>query len=207
MSLELDFTGKSFTKPWFIRSKDIFNFEEYIYPRFVEKPILYLEVGVFEGMSMCWMFQNVLTHPKSRAVGIDPWLMMARIGGEEEMEKTYQRARTNLKEWSDRCTLVRATSDMALKMMISRSRGIVGVKKKSVDLCFIDGSHTPLQVLDDAMSVYQLMKNGGMMLFDDVDGVPNQVEEGLRMFIREVKKGVSLLWKNHTMECYLKCQN
>ena len=31
----------------------------------------YLEVGVFEGRSLIWMFENILTHKSCRAVGVD----------------------------------------------------------------------------------------------------------------------------------------
>ena len=31
----------------------------------------YLEIGVYEGRSILWMLENVLTHPTSNATGID----------------------------------------------------------------------------------------------------------------------------------------
>jgi predicted O-methyltransferase YrrM len=35
------------------------------------KPIHYLEVGLFEGRSMVWMLENVLTDDEATATGID----------------------------------------------------------------------------------------------------------------------------------------
>ena len=63
-----------YTRNWFCL-RDLATFREYIMPQWKDKPIKYLEIGVFEGMSMVWMLHNVLTHPDSRAVGVDPWLM------------------------------------------------------------------------------------------------------------------------------------
>jgi len=62
-----------FTRNWF-RRRNQATFEEYVLPMWAGKPITYLEIGVYEGQSLTWMMQNVLTHPDSRAVGIDPWL-------------------------------------------------------------------------------------------------------------------------------------
>ena len=39
---------------------------------FKDKPNLrYLEIGVFEGRSLLWMLENILTHPSSAATAID----------------------------------------------------------------------------------------------------------------------------------------
>ena len=60
-----------FTRNWF-HDRNRSSFRDYILPFWVEKPCIYLEIGVFEGMSLVWTLQHVLTHPESRAIGIDP---------------------------------------------------------------------------------------------------------------------------------------
>ena len=40
----------------------------------------YLEVGVFEGRSLLWMIDQVLTHPSSQATGIDILAVRSRLG-------------------------------------------------------------------------------------------------------------------------------
>ena len=60
----------SFTQQWF-ESLAKNNFENTIKPLFFNKDINYLEIGVYEGNCMHYMFNNVLT-PKSKAFCIDP---------------------------------------------------------------------------------------------------------------------------------------
>jgi hypothetical protein len=203
-----------FTRNWF-RLRNLPTFREYIHPAWAGRKITYLELGVFEGMSLVWMLQRVLTHPESRAVGIDPWLMTTKLGS-ADMEGVYERAVHNLTPWRVfmngdskfllRCELVRASSAEALRRMVGR--GFVGIKgHESVDLSMVDGNHNALAVLDDARLVWKLLKPGGWMLFDDVENDrPKQdhVKEGVEMFLQEDGHPVKLLWKHRYMECYEK---
>ena len=86
-------------------------------------------------------------------------------------------------------------------------KSFLGISPNSVDLCMIDGDHNSPAVLDDARSVYKLLKPGGWMLFDDVENdLPKRhhVQEGMQQFLEEVGDGVSHLWKHKYMECYRK---
>jgi hypothetical protein len=58
-----------FTIDWFSRNIPIW---EYGMSSYVGKPdIQYLEVGMYEGRSVVWMLENVLTHPTARVTGLD----------------------------------------------------------------------------------------------------------------------------------------
>jgi hypothetical protein len=90
--------------------------------------------------------------------------------------------------------------------MIGR-HGFAGIKSNSVDVSMVDGNHWALAVQDDARLVYQLLKPGGWMLFDDVENdVPktDHVKEGIARWLAEDKPNVKLLWKHKYMECYQK---
>ncbi len=196
--------GLKFMKHWFL-SRNHASFVKYIQPKWCDKPITYLELGVFEGMSLTWMFQNVLTHPKSKAVGVDPWLLTTKLGS-ETMEGVMRQAYHNLSPWikEGQCELLRANSAEFLRKCLGR-RPCCGIRENSVDVCMIDGNHHALAVLDDARWCYKLMKPGGWMLFDDVENdIPkvDHVKDGVKMFFKEIGDGVKFLWKHRYMECY-----
>jgi predicted O-methyltransferase YrrM len=113
------------------------------------KPNLnYLEIGVFEGRSLLWMLENVLTDPTARATGIDifPW-------------DTRQTLQANL-EASGSAHKVTAITGPSWQEM--RKLPI-----ESFDIIYIDGSHLMPDVLSDAVQGWALLKQGGLMIFDD----------------------------------------
>ena len=61
-----------FTKDWHTKHS---KYWLTILKNYINKPYInYLEIGVFEGRSMTWMMDNILTHPTSSAIGIDSWI-------------------------------------------------------------------------------------------------------------------------------------
>lgn len=193
-----------FTRKWFA-NRNLNTFREHVLPEWSGKPILYLEIGVFEGMSLTWMLQKVLTHPNARAVGIDPWLMTSKLNT-DQMEAVMARAFHNTEPWREKCQLVRANSVEVLRRILMRRKPFAGIKRGTVDLCMIDGSHDQLGVLSDARQCFRLLKVGGCMLFDDVENSKPKVDhvrEGLDMFLRE-QPAVELAWRDGFVECYRK---
>jgi len=200
--MDLSPNDYQFTRNWF-RNRNLPTFREYVYPEFVGKPITYLEIGVFEGQSLCWMAERVLTHPNSKAVGIDPWLMTIKLDG-AAMDAVWQRAAHNVSVWSQ-CRLVRGHSSEVLRLM--KTKGYAGIERKSVDICMVDGNHWAPYVLDDAYQCLQLLKPGGWMLMDDVENDGRKwhhVKEGLDMFLSKYGRCVKQLWKHKYMVCLQK---
>lgn len=203
-----------FTRNWF-KNRNLPTFREYVYPQFHDKPTVYLEIGVFEGMSMTWMLQHVLTHPDSRAVGVDPWLMTTKLDG-DFMDEVRLRAHHNLRHWhtcgkgqNPKLELVRGCSAEVLRRMCSGC--YAGISKNTVDLCMIDGDHNRLAAYDDAVHVYQLLKPGGVMLFDDVENdkeKDDHVKQGMMMFVNDYMclgtRRIKHLWKHGYMEAFQK---
>lgn len=107
----------------------------------------YLEIGVFEGRSLFWMLENVLTHSTARAVGID-W------GATKRTKLMLNLARL---PQSHKITLIDDRSDVALHDM----------EVSSFDIIYIDGGHDVRSVLVDAIYSWRLLRPGGMMIFDD----------------------------------------
>lgn len=113
------------------------------------KPDLnYLEVGVFEGRTVAWMLENVLTHPTARLTGIDIFLGDLEARYLATLEATGQ---------ADKATTITGYSQVELKRLPA----------ESFDIIYIDGSHTADDVLADAVLSWQLLKDDGILIFDD----------------------------------------
>jgi predicted O-methyltransferase YrrM len=113
---------------------------------YVDQPeVRYLEVGLWEGRSLLWMLDHVLTHPTSRASGIDIVL--------------YDALRQNLARSgaAERVTLFRGPSERELRKF----------DPQSFDIIYIDGSHAAPDVLADLVLAWPLLKRGGLMILDD----------------------------------------
>lgn len=119
---------------------------------FAGKPNLhYLEVGVFEGSSFFWMLEQILTHPTARAVAVD-----AFFNFKENYEKLF---RDNLALYGheEKVRVIKALSGDALREL----------EPDTYDIIYVDGSHNAKHVIEDAVNAWRLLKNGGVIIFDD----------------------------------------
>ena len=122
------------------------------------KPLTYVEIGVFEGSSSCWMCDNVLTHPDSRGFGIDPW----EPCGKRDVKETgniRDRAFANLKPWTDKYTIIEKPS---LEVLRDGT-----FEPESIDILYIDGRHQSWGCILDVMNGWPLVKINGLVIFDD----------------------------------------
>lgn len=194
-------TVPSFTRYWFRRNKSIFM--GHIHPQFVGKPIKYLEIGVWEAGSLHWMMSNVMTHPDSRCIAIDPYAAMGRRHPQSQMDEIYNRARTNCLPWIEnkQLDLIRGESKTILP-------GLAGRKfDGTFDFCYIDGDHKADAVFADATHCFRLTKSGGWILFDDVNPFRpkvGEVKDGLDMFLKSVEGQIKEIWRGKFANCYEK---
>jgi len=110
--------------------------------------IRYLEIGTFEGRSFFWMLDNVLTHPTSRAVGIDIFPGDVRARFDANLAASRHR---------ERVTTVAGDSKVVLRQF----------EPDSFDIIYVDGSHAAKDVLSDAVMSWVLLRNGGVLILDD----------------------------------------
>ncbi len=113
------------------------------------KPNLhYLEIGVFEGRSAIWMLTNLLTHPTAKMTVIDPF--------PDGRGDTWQ---YNLAQSgsADKVTTITGYSQTELRKL----------PLESFDIVYIDGSHVADDVLADVVLCWDLLKPGGIVVFDD----------------------------------------
>jgi predicted O-methyltransferase YrrM len=136
-----------FTKDWF--TMRIPKWREILKPFDGQPDIHYLEIGVLEGGSALWMLENILTHPTARITCLDVFTA----------KKTYERFLSNmiLSGFLDKTKIIQGRSQRTLRSLPS----------DSYDIVYIDGSHTAPDVIEDAVLSWDLLKKGGIMIFDD----------------------------------------
>lgn len=110
--------------------------------------LTYLEIGTWEGRSFFWILDNILTHPSSKAIGIDTF--------EGDVE---QRFRDNIRHsgQASKITVIKGFSQQKLREL----------ELNSMDLIYIDGDHRSKEVLMDAILCWDLLKENGILIFDD----------------------------------------
>lgn len=136
-----------FSKDWF--TNNIPTWEETLGHLKGKPNIHYLEIGVYEGRSFIWMLENILTHPTAKATCID-------IFSPGQFQKKFL---SNLKigGFLEKVTIIKGRSQIELRAL----------PINSIDIVYIDGSHTAKNVLIDAVYSCQLLKTSGIMIFDD----------------------------------------
>ena len=105
----------------------------------------FLEIGSFEGMSTCWLLDNILTHPSARLTCIDPQFQPVF---DRNVEKTGS---------AEKVIALEGTSDRILKTL----------EPDRYDVIYIDGCHLSVVVFQDALLSWPLMKMGSTIVFDD----------------------------------------
>ena len=135
-----------FTTDWF--SEHIPTWDEVLADYKGRPGLNYLEVGVFEGRSAIWMLENVLTHPTSRLTAVDvfPLQLKARFAGNLKKSGLAQKA-----------IPVQGYSEIVLRQL----------PLDTFDIIYIDGSHRARNVLSDVVLSWELLKTGGLLIFDD----------------------------------------
>jgi predicted O-methyltransferase YrrM len=119
--------------------------------------ISYLEVGLFEGRSFVWAIENIFTDPTSRLTGIDPFFETYEFAPSAEQYKDVFFANLEASGARDRSSIIKGFSQVELRKL----------PLNSFDVIYIDGSHEKRDVLEDAILAWRLLKDGGVLIFDD----------------------------------------
>jgi hypothetical protein len=164
-------------RDWFSRVRPIW---EVALARYRGRPnVSYLEIGLFEGRSALWMLDNILTDPTATLTGIDPFSDPHYVSG--KAVRTYKDIfYSNL-----------AISGLAQKARIIEGFSQIELRKLplgSFDIIYIDGSHSSSDVLEDGILCWRLLKDDGLMIFDDY-----QLHPGL-------KRAVDMFYANFAEE-------
>jgi predicted O-methyltransferase YrrM len=114
-----------------------------------------IEIGCFEGRATVWLLENILTHSQSHITCIDIF------HSDEELKifnwkEIKQRFLENTAPYQEKITLIEEASAQYLKTRTSRA-----------DFIYVDGSHLVSDVLTDAILSHLLLKQKGIIIFDD----------------------------------------
>ena len=118
---------------------------------FKGKPdIHYLEIGVNQGRSAIWVLENILTDPSATLTGID-------IFPDGTGLKERYLSNLKLSVAAHKTTTIEGFSQVELRKL----------PLNSFDIIYIDGDHRAKSVLADAVLSFDLLKNGGILIFGD----------------------------------------
>jgi predicted O-methyltransferase YrrM len=153
--------GYEFTNDWFVGNIPVWDM---LIPQFA--PTKFLEIGSYEGRSTCHLIEKFGVKTPIEFHCVDTW-----EGGVEHVRATMsdveRRFDHNIAIARSKAThpvhLVKHKkySNLALAELIAAGRS------GAFDVIYIDGSHQAPDVLSDCVLSFQLLRNGGLMIFDD----------------------------------------
>ena len=133
--------------------------------RFKDKPgVRFLEIGSYEGKSAVNMIKRYLTGEGSVMTCIDTFEGSMEHGANEK-NGLYSRFINNVivEGVQDKVDVKVGRSDVWLPKLVAGG--------ERYDAVYIDGSHTSADVITDACLAMLLLKQGGVLLFDDYQWV------------------------------------
>ncbi|MDO5356025.1 MAG: class I SAM-dependent methyltransferase [Conchiformibius sp.] len=155
-------TGYVFGDDWFSHNLPSLNhiFEAY-------KPQRILEVGSYEGRSACYFIEKGLQNHDSLEIRcIDTWLGGREHIGRHDMELAENRFDHNLQLASTlfpQANIIKYKGFSHAVMMALCAQGF----ENYFDFIYVDGSHEAPDVLLDALLAHRLVRQGGIIAFDD----------------------------------------
>lgn len=132
------------------------------------RPKRILEIGSFEGRSACYVIEKCSQWHDLEVHCVDTW-----GGGVEHVSRGV--AMSEVEARFDK-NLDLAMTNAPNKVQLHKTKNLshlalgvlLGEKKYGYfDLIYIDGSHQASDVLTDAVMSFQLLRPGGIMVFDD----------------------------------------
>jgi predicted O-methyltransferase YrrM len=129
------------------------------------KPTRVLEVGSYEGLSTTYVIERCAAFGPLQVCCIDSWAGAvdlpphAMAGVEERFDENVKLA---IGRTAQRASLRKIKQCSAIGLA-----GLIATGEAPFDLIYIDGSHTAADVLTDAVLAFQLLRVGGLMIFDD----------------------------------------
>jgi predicted O-methyltransferase YrrM len=158
-----------FTQDWFTHNEQNFTDSK---NRLGGKVDNILEIGCYEGRGTCWMLENMLSDTGSITC-IDPFLGVDNPEKEDPglrykpLEDRFNLNTGISKKSTQTVNVIPGSSYTGLAMLITRA--------EQYDFIYVDGDHAGEAAMTDACMAWGLLRQGGIMLFDDYfwDHVPD----------------------------------
>lgn len=129
------------------------------------KPKRYLEIGSYEGRSAVFMIKNCNHHSDFYIHCIDTW-----EGGVEHNKNIMSEVESNFNYNMSLATLETSSRVHLTKMKEYSNTALLKLHQQAsekLDFIYVDGSHQAPDVLRDAVLAFDLLKVGGILVFDD----------------------------------------
>ncbi|HCV33016.1 MAG TPA: hypothetical protein DGO89_24505 [Microcoleaceae bacterium UBA9251] len=169
-----------FTQDWFTHNIPIWKRH---LQQFVGMPeFQVVEIGSFQGMSACWLLDNILTHPTAKITCIDLYFQEHFKGN---IAKT-------------------GVADQVIELEGYSQDLLVNLTSEYYDLAYVDGCHKPTSALQDAILSWRLVKVGGLMIFDDYEFTfPDSPEQdtkiGINVFLEMFASQLEVVHKGYQL--------
>ena len=156
-----------YTNDWVSDKKELW---EVWLQSFIGKPCRCLEIGCYEGLATCWLLDHVLLHEDSRITTVDTF---CGVGQRPVKETTAMVSSTTRAMFEDNIYTSGAEHKVNVVGSTSLEFYATNILADSIasdgkfDIIYIDGSHIASDVMLDAVSCWNLLKPGGIMIFDD----------------------------------------
>lgn len=157
---------KIFTTNWFTATKNIWD---NLLPK--EKPKRILEVGSYEGASVCYIIEKLGNDIDLEIHCVDTWSggIEHQPGGSAQSDMASVEAR-----FQNNVEVSKKTASRPVDLVIHKgysdfhlAKLLASGKAEYFDFIYIDGSHQAPDVLADAILGFKLLRVGGIMAFDD----------------------------------------
>lgn len=121
------------------------------------KHALGIELGTWKGESAEWMLDNIFTSIASLYTCVDTFKGSAEHHARGiDCNSLEAETRARLARFGTRCIITRRESHVALRAM-----------RTPVDFIYVDADHSSMGTLRDGVLGWDLLKVGGIMIFDD----------------------------------------
>ncbi|MEG5135739.1 MULTISPECIES: tetratricopeptide repeat protein [unclassified Microcoleus] len=141
-----------------------------------------VEIGSFQGMSACWLLDNILTHPTAKITCIDLCFQQTFKGN---IAKT-------------------GVAEKVIELEGYSQELLVNLDSEYYDVAYVDGCHKPTSALQDAILSWRLVKVGGLMIFDDYEFTfPDSPEQdtkiGINLFLEMFGSQLEVVHKGYQL--------
>ena len=169
-----------FTQDWFTHNIPIWQQHLQQFAGIPEFKVV--EIGSFQGMSACWLLDNILTHPRAQITCIDLYFQEHFKGN---IAKT-------------------GAGDRVIPLEGYSQDLLVDLNSEYYDIAYVDGCHKPSSALQDAILSWRLVKVGGLMIFDDYEFTfPDSPEQdtkiGIDLFLEMFASQLEVVHKGYQL--------
>ena len=164
----------------------------YIFEKFSlqNKALEFLEIGSFEGRSSYFILSNL---KKIHLTCVDTFKPFHELqdNNHAKFNNVFENFKKNTLKFSERLTIEeKKSSDFFFK------------NKKEFDLIYIDGSHEYEDVKNDADAAFKIIKNNGIIIFDDFlwgfkQNMKSSITYAIIEFLHKNKKNLKILYSNY----------